>query len=89
MKIKIVSLFFLVVVLGMVFLTADKAAAKPKIAVFSGPQATILNSEPLVNITRPESNTACRSLLIRESLFWRNAKPLRKSSGSIRSFFTH
>ena len=48
MKTKVVLLFVLVVLAGLIFLPASLAKEKSKIAVFSGPRATIQNSEPLV-----------------------------------------
>jgi hypothetical protein len=40
---------------GLFFLTVSFAGTKPKIAVFSGPRATILNSEPLITSNKARS----------------------------------
>jgi len=48
MKTKIIQVFALMIIAGLIFLPVSLAQAKPKIAVFSGPRATIQNSEPLV-----------------------------------------
>jgi len=45
---KIIQVPLAVVFAVLIFLPAGLARVKPKIAVFSGPRATIQNSEPLV-----------------------------------------